>query len=1404
MAVIYLCHLEKGNYYMMKHILHNYQLRLTNISQGNRALKLGKLSVRRDLDWTNLGFLEEESPEILFQKVLAGKNVRLINKLDARFEETNVVDKRLNQIFRTVESMFEETGTQDLYVGYPFVEGKFADGTIVRCPVLLFPVNLIRNLQSRPRWQLQVSEDAEIQFNPTFFLAYEQYQKTRIAPSFWEETLEYQENWQDFLLKLYEHLKKHEIEINFNADLYLQKLERFTDYLKDSMEAFPLGKLILRSQAVLGIFPQSDSALMQDYEIIKENESVFSVSSLFEPQKQALSSEESPYIPEEKRFFVTEIDASQEEVLLKVKNGKSLVVHGPPGTGKSQVIVNMIADALMEGKKILVVSQKRAALDVVYKRLAAFGLGRFAALVHDTQTDRGAIFNKIKQQIDDISVFQGDIAAFDRVKSNQSYGILSQQADSSHFLYESLYQALIKIRDCGMSVHELYEKCEISTPKYAIDKVSPRVDVYSLQRMVDKFTQIGEYADFLMPTYPWYHRISFHLYQYEDKEQILAKIAEIPAQIAEIHSLYNTISPMLGKDMLDTKINAERIETYQKAHDIIQNEGLKKGVSAIYKDNLTADFIQKKFKQIDKAFYALEKCCLIDLLSWSSCLELVEKMMVYDLNKNSIFRFINVKYLKSVWFIKHVLKEKDYEWEEVIFKALEKEAILFMKAWKLWTEIHHLAFFEDFPLDKIFKNVDDWLQMKQKQLEAWQFISTMKDFPAYCPSFAYGTFDAEKWKESQKVLGQLEGFQSLLIETENEWKSYLHENQVFTLKKDLQKGASPFASKLQETFLKDFEELKILDTYFSDFSEEERETWGEMEKKMKNGKLEMKNGGDMKNENDTKNIANSQFSILISQLINSFYFYWIQQAEQESPVLLEVSGRGWQRKQADFLALLHQKREKVAQFIVHHLKDSICGSLEYNRMQNVVTFRDIYHQVSKKRRFWTMRKLVQETWDKGLNTLIPCWMASPESVSAIFQMQKDCFDLIIFDEASQCFVEKAVPVMLRGKQVIIAGDSKQLQPFDMYSVKYEEADFSDSDIAIEAESALDLAKSNFEEAKLLWHYRSQEAALIHFSNHAFYEGKLQVIPHSAPETAYFPPLQWIDVAGKWESNRNVAEAERVVTLILELIEHPNSPSLGIVTFNYFQQELIKDLIDKKSEELAISNSVLYEKLQNTLRKTEKEEYVGLFVKNIENVQGDERDIIIFSVGYAQNDKGKLVTHFGLLNLQGGENRLNVAITRAKHKIYVICSFNPAELAVENAKYEGPKLLKSYLQYVKAVSEGRKEVSLPLQASPSLPQPNVIADFIETKLREKGYFILRNFGDTHYKIDIAVKKTADSPNFLLAIECEGSHYFSSPSAKEREAYRPHLLQEKGWKVYRVWGRNFWLNKEKEVEKILGML
>ncbi|MEM7039756.1 MAG: AAA domain-containing protein, partial [Bacteroidota bacterium] len=258
------------------------------------------------------------------------------------------------------------------------------------------------------------------------------------------------------------------------------------------------------------------------------------------------------------------------------------------------------------------------------------------------------------------------------------------------------------------------------------------------------------------------------------------------------------------------------------------------------------------------------------------------------------------------------------------------------------------------------------------------------------------------------------------------------------------------------------------------------------------------------------------------------------------------------------------------------------------------------------------------------------------------------------------------------------------------------------------------------------------------------------------------------------------------------------------------KELIRDLLERRIEELGQSDDTeLLRLLNQAMERGEGEERQGIFVKNIENVQGDERDVIIFSVGYARNEKGKLVTHFGLLNQKGGENRLNVAVTRAKKKIYVLCSFDPAELKVAETKHPGPKMFKRYLQFAQAISNDRTEYANELLHSMHALEEDAPASvaagatdlqrLLKTALENAGLRVRAGIGDTNYKLDLAVLD--DAGEFVLGIECEGNQYFSGKSAKEREVYRLNLLEKRGWKVVRVWTRNYFLDPEGTVQRLI---
>lgn len=480
-----------------------------------------------------------------------------------------------------------------------------------------------------------------------------------------------------------------------------------------------------------------------------------------------------------------------------------------------------------------------------------------------------------------------------------------------------------------------------------------------------------------------------------------------------------------------------------------------------------------------------------------------------------------------------------------------------------------------------------------------------------------------------------------------------------------------------------------------------------------------------------------------------------------------------------------------------------------NKICNEKLWKEMNRQCNKKSQLLHIREFVSRFSD-SLFELYPCWLLSPESVSEVLPLVEGLFDVIIFDEASQIFIESAIPTVYRGKKVVVAGDDKQLRPSSTFSSKYDEEE-EDDDIetaaALEEESLLDLAKYSFASTSLYYHYRSSYDELINFSNYAFYGGKLEVSPNiSKTNQVGVKPIERIKVEGKWIDRTNPEEAMEVVKLVKDIIiNRKENETIGIITFNITQKDLIDDLLEIEAvKDIEFGNKYLAES-----DRMENNEDFSIFVKNIENVQGDERDIIIFSTAYAKNENGKVTTSFGSLSQDGGENRLNVAISRAKKKVYLITSIEPEDLNVESSKNRGPKLLKKYLQYVKSVSEGNDELtqeilySLCDSASIRNEEEHYDSDFenqVHDALLGAGLIVDTQIGVSGYKIDLGVYDRASS-KYILGIECDGAAFHSSTSARERDIFRQRYLESRGWNITRVWSKEWWINPQKEVDKIV---
>lgn len=441
-------------------------------------------------------------------------------------------------------------------------------------------------------------------------------------------------------------------------------------------------------------------------------------------------------------------------------------------------------------------------------------------------------------------------------------------------------------------------------------------------------------------------------------------------------------------------------------------------------------------------------------------------------------------------------------------------------------------------------------------------------------------------------------------------------------------------------------------------------------------------------------------------------------------------------------------------------------------------------EMMKQRKIMPIRKLFNTIPDL-IMTLKPCLMMSPLSVSQFLESDHFMFDTVIFDEASQVRTEDAIGAISRGTQVIIAGDSKQLPPTNFFTAFLNEPEYDTSD---DDEDYEDAYESVLEEAALLpertllWHYRSLHEDLIAYSNAKIYKNSLITFPSSLERVPGYA-VEFIFVPGgiydQGGRRGNPREAERVADLVFEHIhaysKNSKERSLGVIAFGDHQQQAIEMAIRKRR--LADQR---YEDFFN------EDKFEAFFVKNLENVQGDERDTIIISVGYAKSPAGRPPTNFGPIMHSGGERRLNVAITRARYNTKLVSSIEPTDITAENFSHAGPKLLRGYMEFAQ---RGRTVLENEIKDSGSTQTESPFEEAVYNFLAQHGYQLATQIGCSGYRIDIGVKHPTLPGRYVLGIECDGATYHSARTARERDRLRQDVLERMGWKIYRVWSTDW---------------
>ena len=520
--------------------------------------------------------------------------------------------------------------------------------------------------------------------------------------------------------------------------------------------------------------------------------------------------------------------------------------------------------------------------------------------------------------------------------------------------------------------------------------------------------------------------------------------------------------------------------------------------------------------------------------------------------------------------------------------------------------------------------------------------------------------------------------------------------------------------------------------------------------------------------------------VAIEEICNAFLAGYYRNKSNEiitaDPTLKEFNGLMFEKQIERYTTLKKEFQQLTQEELAARLAANIPLDTRDAELSGELTL--LRKRIGNKGRGTSIRSIIDQM-PNLLPHLCPVMLMSPLSVAQYIDVDAPKFDLVVFDEASQMPTSEAIGALARAKSAIVVGDPKQMPPTSFFSVNTSDDDSADID---DLESILDDCISLSIPARYLeWHYRSKHESLITFSNRNFYENRLVTFP-SADNKASQVTLQHVDGYydyGKTRTNR--AEAEAIAAEVIRRMEEEPHRSIGVVAFSKQQSDLIEDII---SEEIA-----KFPKLER--QNIESNE--PLFIKNLENVQGDERDIILFSVGYGPDKDGHVSMNFGPLNKVGGERRLNVAVSRARYEMKIFSTLRPEQIDERRTNAEGVLGLKRFLQFARQENGTSDETSA--------TGNNLIIGQIASRLRNMGFDVRTSIGKSALKVDVAVVHPTDPQKYILGIICDGNSYYRLKTMRDREMVQPSVLRMLGWNLMHIWSIDWLLHQDAIIKQIV---
>lgn len=1126
-------------------------------------------------------------------------------------------------------------------------------------------------------------------------------------------------------------------------------------------------------------------------------------------------------------------DTDQDQVILESKSSPVTTVKGPPGTGKSQLIVNMAADAMLAGKRVMVVCQKRAALEVVHARLADAGLADCAVLMDKESDNRRSVYRQMDRAMEMACNYGAAAGATAPRREAGGLDDAISNIDRTTAELARVGEALYAPHRSGADAHML--RCTarsgyVGRQIASIDALNPTWDgLETLAKQVGRLQ--GGCIEYDGEDHPLCGRRSLHEATHLDTETLrkaLERLAEISGGDvgralrtrhpcgASAHDIYGmarsghrplgvTAIGALGLAWDELGPFAERAAQMQEGCTRYDGE----------------DHPLRGRKSLADAQPGAEERLRDALSGLVSLSEGATVCSSHDDQKKAhraagAWRKTQPQWLykrRAARSLRRLLGRRVDESE----MGAEERRIRDGLEW--WKRLGALGeFFTAARMNELrgLATSGDTARTGRCGKAAWE--SMLGALGEYGQIRAH---DARKRDSPGMLLGVLEELRKRGVG--GNWGDIVEQEVCLKWADDLGRECPELRGLASSGALREW--ASSVDAVCGFFDEQAAARLREHAASEDSGHAQwaamLDAAGDLAQiqEHDILKSRSPPEALAVAEalrrepgadgdwgdiVVQEVCLRWVNELDKQADVLKGDPLSRYDGLRAMLGRELARQRSCVRDAIVSMAQEAARVRPKEPQSPEGMEARwgDFAQEV--KRAPGRPVRVAFEEYAENFLSVAPCWLVSPEAACRVFPLKKGLFDLVIVDEASQLTVEAALPVLYRGKRVVIAGDDKQLTPHDFFQAKREDEE-GGADAQVGEESLFDKARATRPPFLLSRHYRSRHRELVDFSNHAFYSGQLNVAPNVAicPES---PPIRWVECDGVWINRRNEIEADRSVDIAHEAwrgAPRGRLPSIAIVTFNAEQRDAVQDEVDSRYE-----NDEEFQGFYDRMNAGEGAE--PLIVRNIENMQGDERDLVIFSVGYAHDTGGSFRFTGGPLFTKGGENRLNVAITRARESMVVVCSIHPTDIRGQYAN-QGPTLLRQFLEYAKATSDSnaaaQREVLDGLNGAtgtaPDLRlrgQDTTLEESVARELGSQGYTVNTQVGRSGHGIDLAIVDRHDPTRYVLGIACDGAQFRTARSVKERDVLRQDFLEEWEWEVERVWSTGWQRDRTREVERI----